>query len=151
MEIAKRKKEFLVTPNVYLVSTLSIIQFNTVLSDELEETINNSLITRYQQEKEQATIALFFSNYLAWLMQRPENINLENLDQLPKTIQIYQLLYAGLTYVDAGQIQQVDYIIKELEKLTAIEHKAIARFDGGSAYYALGIFTRSRSPLERFA
>ena len=141
VEIAKRKKEFIATPNVFFISAVAFIQFSNSLSDELEATIKKELIARYQQEKgaAKARIERSFSNYIAWLMQQPDKIQLENLDQLPKAVHIYQLLYAGLTYIDAGQPQQLSYIIKELERLTAIEQQAIARFDGGVAYYALGI------------
>lgn len=92
----------------------------------MEATISKELIARYQQakEEEKATIELLFSNYIAWLMQEPDKIHLENLDQLPKATHIYQLLYAGLTYIDTGQLQQFSYIIKELGAAGKINNSA---------------------------
>ena len=149
-KIVQAKKDFFAStgPRVFFSSVI-FFDSNIFLSDAQEKELKSDFINLYLQRKEQPNVALFFSNFYAYLAKQPKEIRLEILSELPKVIQISQLFYAGLTYLETGLTQRMDYIIQELEKRTIIEGQVFPKTGGGYAQYALGVLYTQMGQYEK--
>ena len=131
-KIVQAKKDFFASTGLSgFLASIAILDSGTALSDTQEKELRNDLVNLYLQRKEQPSVVLLYSNFYAYLAKKPKEIRLEALSELPKVMHINQLFYAGLTYLEAGLTQRMDYIIQELEKLTIIEGQVTPKVGGG--------------------
>ena len=149
-KIVQAKKDFFASTGLSgFLASIAILDSGTALSDTQEKELRNDLVNLYLQRKEQPSVVLLYSNFYAYLAKKPKEIRLEALSELPKVMHINQLFYAGLTYLEGGLPQRMDYIIPALEKLTIIEGQVTPKVGGGYAQYALGVLYTQMGQYEQ--
>lgn len=112
-----------------------------------DKELAEEILVFYQKNKSPVT-ALYFSNSMAYIAKQPKEVNLEKINNIPTFFQTNELLFAGLTYIEAGQTRQMNLILTALEKLTVIDYQLTARLGSGATYQVLGVLYTQMGQYE---
>lgn len=123
-----------VTPFRYFYLAVVVEQSNLVPVHLLPQ-LQADIISFYQKLASKDVNRVLWRNVIARMTNKPEMLNIHQLNRLPKSFQIINLGAAGQLYIVNNQLDSVKIVLDKLQQMTTPDYEVQSQVGAAYAYY----------------
>lgn len=123
-------------PLLFFATTLPMLD-SKLLSPELNLRLQQDIIRNFNSLTPTDMNRFLWQNPIAYLSKNDQSINLDNLEQLPISLQLTNLFYAGRTFIELDKTEKIPNIIEALQKYTHPNYFITSAYGPATANYMI--------------